>query len=66
MNHPDEENLQLNVKDLIENIHEHFTYFINDSGVFLSSFIISNSETKDRKTLLKEFIGNHAEKSNNL
>jgi len=63
---PEEEEVAGNTKDLLENIHERFSFFINESGVFLSSYIISNSEAKDRKTLLKELLNEHSAKANHL
>jgi len=66
LNHPDDTQIKSNVNDLLENINEKFKYFINESGVFLCSYIISHSEAKERKALIKELLSVHEEKQKYL
>jgi len=49
-----------NSRELMEGLLESFNEFISENGVFLACYIISNSETKARKTLVKELLDESA------
>lgn len=60
----EDEEVKGNANELLEGLLDCFPEFISQNGVFLACYIISNSDAKGRKKLVKDLLEDSS-KSNN-
>jgi len=52
----EDEEVTNNANELLEGLCDHFKEFVSTNGVFLACYIISNSDSKARKKLVKDLL----------